>query len=219
MSTHADKNPTVAPILWLGGSPCSGKSSIAQALAQRYGLTAYHCDDHWDAHVAQADPEQEPHMARIGQMSWDEIWMRPVAAQVSYELGVYREEFPMILRDLAERRHQTAGLLAEGAALLPEGVAPLITDARQALWVVPTAAFQRRVYPNRGAWVQQILAQCSDPEQALANWMNRDIAFARHVAAQAEELGLRVLWVDGETTLAENTRIVEAWFAPCLAPS
>ena len=216
MSTHTDRNRTVQPILWLGGSPCSGKSSIARALAQHHPLTTYHCDEHWETHVAQASSKHQPQLARIAYMTWDEIWMRPAATLLADELTIYRQQFPMILNDLAIRRPSTGKLLAEGTALLPECVAPHLTDERQALWMVPTEAFQRRIYPKRGAWVQKILDQCSDPEQAFANWMDRDVAFARHVAAQAEELGLRVLWVDGETTLAENMCLVEAWFAPYL---
>ena len=218
MSDGVDQAQAPETILWLGGSPCSGKSSIASDLAKLHGLTTYHCDEHWDAHVARASAERQPHLARVAHMTWDEIWMRPVATLLADELTSYRQEFSMILDDLAARQPSSGKLLAEGTALLPGSVAPHLTDERQALWLVPTEAFQRRVYPRRGAWVQRILAQCSAPETAFRHWMDRDVAFAQHVAAQADTLGLRVHWVDGERTLAENRRLVEAWFAPHLPP-
>jgi hypothetical protein len=206
-------------VLWLGGSPCSGKSSIAQALARRYGAAVYHCDDHWQAHCALVTPEAQPQMWRASRMSWDELWGRDVASLLADELAIYAEEFPMIVADL-RRQVQAHGLvIAEGAALLPGHVARHVADARQAIWLTPTEAFQRRIYPQRGPWVQQILAQCTEPDVAFARWMDRDIAFARHVAAQAEAAGLRALWVDGKSTLAENTRTVEEWFAPHLPPA
>lgn len=32
---------TLAQIIWIGGSPCAGKSTLAATLARRYGLTHY----------------------------------------------------------------------------------------------------------------------------------------------------------------------------------
>ena len=31
-------------VTWIGGSPCSGKSTIAALLADRHGLRRYDCD-------------------------------------------------------------------------------------------------------------------------------------------------------------------------------
>ncbi len=33
-------------VLWIGGSPDSGKTSIASELARKYGLQVYHFDRH-----------------------------------------------------------------------------------------------------------------------------------------------------------------------------
>ncbi len=152
-------------------------------------------------------------------MTWDELWMRDVPTLLADELAIYAEEFPMILADLERLVRQRGLVVAEGAALLPELVAPWVADPRQALWMVPTESFQRRMYPQRGPWVQEILAQCSDPEAAFANWMDRDIAFAQHAAERAARAGLRVLWVDGVASLEENARAVAQWFAPHLPPA
>ena len=201
--------------LWVGGAPCSGKSTIVSALCQDHALEAYHCDDHWDRHVAQATPAAQPRMCALRTMSWDDIWMRDVTVQVKDELALYREQFPMILSDI-ESVADSETVLAEGAALLPESVATQIRDRHQAIWVVPTEAFQRRIYRSRGPWVEQILAQCSDPETAWDHWMARDAAFAHTVAEQARALWLEVLWVDGQETVEQVRVRVEAWFAPLL---
>jgi hypothetical protein len=205
-------------VLWIGGSPCSGKSSIASALGERYSLAVYHCDEHWDSHCARATREKQPLLWRVSRMSWDEIWMRDVATQVADELAIYAQELPMIAADLAALVRRRGLVIAEGTALLPSWVAGQIADPRQAIWLMPTVAFQRRIYPQRGPWVQEILAQCADPDTAFANWMERDAAFARRVAAQAEAAGLRALWVDGSAALEENRHAVERWFAPHLPP-
>lgn len=32
-------------IYWIGGSPCSGKSTIAEILAEKHDFTVFKCDD------------------------------------------------------------------------------------------------------------------------------------------------------------------------------
>ena len=95
---------------------------------------------------------------------------------------------------------------------MPDRVHGVLSDPRQSIWVVPGEAFQRAVYPRRGEWVNEILSQCSQPEQALRNWMDRDVAFARLVARQAQCLDLALLTVDGARTIEQNAARVEAHF-------
>ncbi len=194
---------------WLGGSPCAGKSSVADLLAERYGLAVYRCDDAYFRHTQLCNPQDQPTLHAITAMSWDEIWMRPVDVQVTAEFAAYREEFPMILADLRAMPHDRP-LLVEGCALLPELVGQ-VAAAQQALWFVPTPAFQRRHYAQRG-FIQEILAQCRDPQQAWANWMDRDEQFGREVAAAAAKRNFVVAWVDGERSSEELTALAAAHF-------
>ncbi len=179
-------------------------------LAVKHGPQVYHCDDFFAAHGERAVPERQPTFHRILRMTWDEIWMRPVEQLVDDVLRVYREEFEMIVDDLPSLP-ATPPILAEGNALLPELVGDLLIERRKAIWMVPTEAFQRAYYPRRGPWVQDIVRQCSDPDRALQNWMDRDVAFAAIVARQALQRGLEVIYVDGSRSLAEHAAVVERW--------
>lgn len=196
-------------VFWLGGSPCAGKSSVADRLAERYGLTIYRCDDAFDRHVTGASAEAQPALAAIQGMTWDQIWMRPVAVQVAAERQIYRDEWGMILADL-RGLPPGAPLLVEGCALLPELVAALAAPQR-ALWFVPTPAFQRHHYSQR-AFIQGILAQCRDPQAAWANWMARDEGFGAAVAADAATRGYTVEWVDGSRALDELAALAAVHF-------
>jgi cytidylate kinase len=40
----------------IGGSPCSGKSTIADRLAATYGMQVYRCDDAFFRHQMSIDP-------------------------------------------------------------------------------------------------------------------------------------------------------------------
>jgi 2-phosphoglycerate kinase len=194
---------------WLGGSPCAGKSSVADRLAERYGLTVYRCDEAYFRHVQVCNPVDHPTLHAITGMSWDEIWMRPVDVQVAAEFAAYREEFAMILHDLRGLPRDRP-ILVEGCALLPELVAPL-SRSQRALWFVPTPAFQRHHYSQRG-FIEEILSQCRDPQQAWDNWMSRDEQFGRQVAADARQYSFTVELVDGRRSIEELTVLAAAHF-------
>lgn len=198
-------------VYWIGGSPCSGKSSIADQLAVRHGWQVYHCDQSFDVHVERATPERQPWLGRVRTLVWDDFWMRPQDVQLRNVIEGYAEEFPMILDDLLALSVDRP-IVAEGTALLPELVSEVLTVPRQAIWIVPTADFQREYYPRRGAWVQAVLDQCRQPEQALHNWMNRDIATAEHVLREAAARGFPVIVVDGSRSIEDNRRLVERHF-------
>ncbi len=195
-------------IFWLGGSPCAGKSTIARTLADRYGLAVFHCDDTFDRHLRLATTTDQPTLARLRTKTADEVWLEPVRAQVEQEIAIYREQWPLLLDEIAA---PTRPLIVEGAALLPDLVAPLLADRHHAIWVVPDADFQREHYSRR-PWTADVLAACSDPAQGYAHWMQRDITFARWVRARVQAHGLASLVVDGRHTLNENAAAVAKHF-------
>jgi adenylate kinase family enzyme len=196
----------LAHVRWIGGSPCSGKSSIAALLAERYDCRRYTCDDHWTTHTERAEAVSHPRLYRIGRMTWDEIWMRPVDELLRDNLAILREEWPMILHDLLALPRDRP-IIAEGAALLPELVAPLLTHLHRAVWIVPTPAFQREQYGKR-PWITAVLSQCRDPDRAWRNWMDRDESLARYVAAEATMRELPLLTVDGTQSIEAHAQDV-----------
>jgi len=185
----------LAHVYWIGGSPCAGKSSIADILAATYGLTLYRTDEAYSRHEKVVTPEQHLIFYKLTHCSSEELWMRPVEQQVMEEIALYREEFPLILDELlALPRPQP--ILVEGAALLPECVLPFLLEPQRAIWIIPTAEFQLHHYGLR-AWAKDVVKDCTNPEQALQNWMQRDIRFARWVEQEAQQQRMRILVVNG----------------------
>lgn len=203
--------PLYAHILWIGGAPCSGKTSLSERLSETFGLKVYHCNDAFPAHVKRVRPEAHPTMARLREMTWDDLWMRPVDEQVTDELAAYREEFDMILTDLRSLPRDEP-IIAEGTALLPDLVMDVVSDPRQAIWLIPGGTFQRDHYMDNNDRVQAILDQCTNPAQAFENWMARDELLAEWVAASAHALKLTVLTVTGSRTIDQNAEIVANHF-------
>src|SRR5512133_3459868 len=197
-------------VYWLGGSPCAGKSSIADTLSQRYGMQLYRCDEAFYRHLNQITPDEQPVFYQVMHLSSEDLWMRPVAQQVEETIEIYREEFPLILADLLALPLDRP-ILAEGAALMPDLVAALLADPRRGMWVVPSPEFQRHHYKQRDWW-WDVVRECSDPRQAFEHWRQRDSQFALQVAELAQVRGFGLLRVDGQTSLAENAALVEAHY-------
>jgi len=194
-------------VLWLGGSPCSGKSTATDALAARHGLQVYHCDAEFERHAREANEREHPTFRRIGAMTPEEIFLRPLAEMVRDAIELCREEFGMIEADLAALPHWPP-VVAEGTALLPECVAALPHRPARAAWMVPTEPFQREHYARR-PWAVALVGGLSDPSRAFDLWMGRDAAVARHVSRRATALGFEALEVDGTLTLEDSLAWVE----------
>jgi hypothetical protein len=207
---RSNVDPILSNVYWIGGSPCAGKSTVADALAAFSGLPIYRCDDAYERHRDLIDPEGYPVFYRLSRASCDDLWMRPVAQQVAESLALYREEFPLILADLVELAG-SGPVLAEGAALLPELLDQISVAAYRCAWIVPTEEFQRAHYTRR-PWRHDVLKDCADKETAWQNWMAHDAGFARAIAADAESRRCRLLVVDGTQPVAETVRSVAEWF-------
>lgn len=192
-------------IYYIGGSPCSGKSTVAEALAKRYNLAYFKADDYLDAFTALGASAELPVCQRILRMSAEETWMRPAHVQCQEEFDYYREIVPFVMEKLAKL--SVPRIIAEGAAFLPS----LMAGATHYLAITPSKEFQISRYRER-PWVPHVLKDCTDKEQAFSNWMERDALFAEEIRRQCAQLGLPHLLTDGSTAPEERLQQVAAHF-------
>ena len=211
-----DSEEKLENVFWLGGSPCSGKSSMSELIARRFGLDVYHVDKAFEVHSQRFDPIRHPTLTKWLASSWNQRWMQPLDTLVQDVIACYQEHFALILEDVCSLPKRP--LLVEGTALLPKAVAEVLSRQSRAIWVIPTAAFQRMHYPRRD-WALNIVAQCSNPKEAFNNWMERDIRFAEWIAKEASALHLPLLKVDGNRTVKENAELVAIHFDLALRKS
>ena len=180
----------------IGGSPCSGKSTIASLLARQYQLLHIKLDDLVDEMMSQASTDSQPicllRQDRNPEEMADEEWR------------FYEEIFPYVKSYLI--KNQNRPLLVEGAGLLPHLVKELECPASSYLCLTPTADFQKKHYKQR-EWVPYVLEGTTNPEQAFENWMQRDILFDQMVRQEAMKLGYPSLITDGSQS--ENQTVEE----------
>ena len=180
-------------IYFIGGSPCSGKSTVAEKIADHFGLHYFKVDEFLDDYIQQGKLQGKPICTRIKAMSADETWMRDPAVQNEEELLCYEEIFEFIWNDLSKL---DCDVITEGAAYLPDLMHAIGIDAKHYINITPTFDFQYSHYKER-PWVPYILKDCRDKEQAFENWMQRDGLFADHVRNRAQLLGYHTLITDG----------------------
>lgn len=101
--------------------------------------------------------------------------------------------------------------MLEGTAYLPELIRRCGVRSGRAVYLVPTKEFQLKHYQKR-TWIQGILDQCRDPDQAYANWMERDYLFGREILRRAETYGYRTIEVDGRVGIEERLEEIGTHF-------
>ena len=185
----------------IGGSPCSGKSTLASLLARKYDLLHIKLDDLVDEMMSQASVDSRPICLLRQDRNPEQIWMRNPEEMADEEWRFYEEIFPYVKSYLI--KDQDKALLVEGAGLLPHLIKSLEEPAVSYLCLTPTADFQKKHYKQR-EWVPYVLEGTSNPEQAFENWMQRDILFAQMVRKEAQKLGYPSLMTDGSRSEKET---------------
>ena len=194
---------------YIGGSPCSGKSTIAEIIAKEYGLYYFKVDDFLDKYTKLGESKGYEICKKQVDLNPEQIWMRDPMIQCEEELTFYEEIFEFVLSDL--EKIETKGILTEGAAYLPKLMKELGVPKDRYLSLTPTKDFQISHYRKR-EWVSYVLEGCYDKEKAFSNWMNRDILFAQDVIKQcAEEQYVSVI-NDGSREVDELVNLVVSHF-------
>jgi hypothetical protein len=206
-------------VLFLGGATDSGKTTLATLLAERHGLQTYFFDRHELAHFGRAEPQRHPalwaqHPDRMGP---EERWLGSTSEQMARDtLASWMERCQMALDDL-RALPGSPPIVAEGPGFFPDCLAPLLSEPRQAIWLVPSEAFKRASVARRD---KLSAVPLSDRDRAVENLIERDLLLAEHVRQRADALGLDVIEIDGSRSVEEIAALLEARFAPWLpAPS
>lgn len=221
MPDQSDIARKLSHVLWIGGSPCAGKSTIAHTIARVYVLIDYHLDawssNHFARRVAAGDAEAEAFL----RMTMDQRWLQRSIEELAQEaIESWTRDFSLVIEDLLALPQETM-IVAEGN-FFPASVAPYLSDPHQAIWLVPTDAFLEKA--RRQKWTELarrqkrhgVYNEGSNPEQRRRNIIERDGRLARYVRQQAEELRFSIYEVDDSRSPAEMTELVERHFDPYL---
>ncbi len=191
-------------ILFMGGSPCSGKSTVAELIAQEYGAFYFKVDELLGELIETAASRGGIACTAVRKLTSDGIWLREPSIHCEEEFQIYSELAPLIFDKIAQLNNDF--IITEGAAYTPQVMSS--RNAGSYITIVPSPEFQISRYKER-EWVQYVLADCSDKEKAFDNWMQRDVLFAERVKAECEKLEIPCIVNDGSRSVDEIYQTVK----------
>lgn len=136
-------------IYWIGGSSCSGKSSIATQLAEKYGIKLYKTDENAFGKYmfGLEDIESYPDIKRYKDLlmeGMDGFMEYPLSDLLDAFTHYCREVFPFILKDISEISDKEK-LIVEGAHLFPEIINEFVF-LEQCIFLLSSKEQQRSIW-------------------------------------------------------------------------
>jgi hypothetical protein len=207
----------LAQVLWLGGAPRCGKTTLARLLAGKYDLKIYNLDWHQvREHRERLDRARHPVASRWEGSSIEDMWVRPGPEELfERAIAVWTEMFDLVLEDL-RALPRARPILAEGPGAFPWCVAPLLSSTRQAIWLVPTAELRDAVALRRYGSAMGHFPGASDPQRAGRNLRERDLRLGQRIGEKCAELGLSWVEMNGSRDLDTSLALLEDHFRPHL---
>ena len=184
---------TSVPMVWIGGNPGSGKSTIARRLAHELDLPL-HPVDAW----------AYDHLDRLGDLGppLDEVLARgPVAAAEEFE-RVSALRLPVVVEDVRAARVGEVPTLVEGPQLHPDAVAAWAPLA--AIWLLTTAE------RTRAAREQRLVDGDERGRRRVELLVGRDQVIGSRLGAAAAREGLPVVPVPTDVRWDGITAAVRA---------
>jgi hypothetical protein len=180
-------------VLWIGGPPGSGKTTVATQLVRRHGLRWYNADTRTWAHRDRALRERHEAAHRWEALSPADRRTAPDGELLA--MSLHRERGAMVVDDVLKLPASTL-IVAEGTVLS----AARVTDPGRAVCLVPTPELQRARLETRDGRTNRLY-----------------LLLSAEIERDAREHGVPVLPVDGTRGVDETVAAVEALFADALA--
>jgi hypothetical protein len=212
----------LAHVVWIAGSPCSGKSTISHTLARIHVVVDYHVDawarNHFARRIAAGDQEASVFIGK----TLEQRWLLPSAQDLANEtIRSWTADLALVLEDVLALPRENL-ILAEGN-FFPVSVAPYLSSRHQAIWLVPTPTFlakARREKHDTLAIRQKrygLYGDASDADRRLEKLIARDTLLAQYVKQQAQAFDLPLVEVDGSRSRDELAEVVERYLDPYLS--
>ncbi|MFI9031064.1 hypothetical protein [Streptomyces sp. NPDC053560] len=195
----------LAHVRWIAGGTGAGKSTLTQALADRYDVAVYQGDRAEHGWLERCTPQRHPHLAGLRGLPPGAMWRGRTPDQVFQAMpSLHGETVGFLVDDLLAKSDERI-ILVDYFGILPDHLAPLLRRPDQAVFLLPTAEFRENALAARYADPARARATwgTEQPASAVAKRLLRDALWDEEVRRQALARGLDTVVIDGSVPVSD----------------
>ncbi len=181
-------------IYYIGGSPCSFKTAIAQKMSEEYSFKVYNADNHIERYLEIGAKKRNKVLKKMKRISVLEQWFLDLDVQFNNEIALYYFAGKVIKGDL-KRFYKNKDILVEGCPIIPEFINRKEVDSENYVVLVSSKSFERSVFETR-EYITRYLNLTEDKELAFENWLKRDEMIANYYKEEALKYGYKCIEIN-----------------------
>lgn len=205
-----NKKKSLTHVIWVGGPPNSGKTTLAKCIAKMEGYQHYSYDKTGMKHLqrlAQVNTRHEKFIESV----LDEQWGGYTSAEIADKaLEISKERFQFVLEDI-QALSNTVPIIAEGVGFTPEIIQPVMTSEYQGIWLIPTKEIMERSFRKKARFLKSRLGNRS--ETTINILLQANMHLMEIIKSQAEEYRYKMYEIKGTRSIEENVTNVWAHFS------
>jgi hypothetical protein len=188
-----------ANIFWVGGGPCGGKTTIVDAVAQKYGFKAFHADDLFFEHQKLACLQDHPAMLRPF-LGWEWFFSRSPDEFARFIHDSSSEQFQMVVLDLLGLASQNT-VIVDGFLLDPDYL-KRIAPYNKSIYLFANEEIIRSSYFARDDKknMLSVINTLKDPEKAKNNYLDAAVLGFVNMRERVKKAGMKYIVRDNIVT-------------------
>ncbi len=183
-------------VYYIGGSPCSFKTAIADKISADFGFRAYNSDNHIERYLEIGAKKRNKALKKMRKVSVLEQWFLDLDVQVANEIELYTYAGKVIRGDL-KRFYKNKNIVVEGCPIIPEFIDRNKIEPSNYIVLIASKSFERSIFEQR-EYIRRYLNLTKDPELAFENWLKRDELLASYYKEECEKYGYKFIEVNGK---------------------